>query len=61
MKRKDFIRHLEKHGCLLKREGSKHSLWYNPTNGRAATVPRHNELKDFLCIQICRQFDIPRI
>ncbi|MBI4822083.1 MAG: type II toxin-antitoxin system HicB family antitoxin [Deltaproteobacteria bacterium] len=32
----------------------------NPTNGRCAPVPRHNEIKDTLCRVICDQLGIPR-
>jgi mRNA interferase HicA len=29
MKRRDLLRHLEKHGCALLREGGKHSWWHH--------------------------------
>src|SRR5689334_12975217 len=34
MKRTALLRHLRKHGCVLKREGRQHSLWLNPRNGQ---------------------------
>ncbi len=32
MKKKDLIKYLLKYGCVLEREGKKHSLFYNPNN-----------------------------
>ncbi|MHB0964116.1 MAG: type II toxin-antitoxin system HicA family toxin [Gemmatimonadaceae bacterium] len=58
MKRVDFIRHLEHHGCRMLREGSNHSLFVGPTQ-RVSTVPRHRELNDFLARRICRALEIP--
>jgi mRNA interferase HicA len=45
MKRRELIKHLEKNGCYLDREGGKHSIYRNPANGRCAAVPRHREIK----------------
>jgi hypothetical protein len=39
MKRHEFLRHLRFHGCILKREGSKHCLYQNPANGVVEAVP----------------------
>jgi mRNA interferase HicA len=44
MKRGTLLRHLRKHGCYLKREGSSHSLWCNPQTGHVEAVPRHIEI-----------------
>jgi len=33
MKRSTLLQHLRRHGCYLKREGSAHSLWTNPSTG----------------------------
>jgi mRNA interferase HicA len=59
MKRSDFISHLLRHGCVLVREGSNHSIWENPGNHRRTAVPRHRELVDFTVIRICKQLGIP--
>jgi predicted RNA binding protein YcfA (HicA-like mRNA interferase family) len=59
MKRRDLISHLRKEGCILHREGSKHSVLFNPENGHMATVPRHREIDAILVRKICRQLDIP--
>ena len=60
MKRVQLIRHLRKHGCVLLREGSKHSLWGNPELGTRTAVPRHTEIDDVLARDICKQLRIPR-
>jgi mRNA interferase HicA len=48
----------EQHGCELLREGAKHSWWHNPANNRRSSVPRHNEIGDYLARKICRDLDI---
>jgi mRNA interferase HicA len=58
MKRRALIAHLTAHGCGLVREGTKHSWWRNPVNGRRSAVPRHNEISDPLCRKICRDLGI---
>ena len=58
MKRKDLIRHMESHGCLLLREGSKHSVFFNPANSQTSAVPRHREINEFLARKICRDLGI---
>jgi predicted RNA binding protein YcfA (HicA-like mRNA interferase family) len=59
MKRKEFIRHLESHGCPLKREGGSHSIYWNPATGRREPVPRHAEVADLLAKKICKALEIP--
>ena len=44
MKRETLLRHLRRHGCVLRREGTEHSLWENPQTGHAEAVPRHPEI-----------------
>ncbi len=61
MKRGDLLRHLRRHGCHLKREGSSHSLWTNPRTGAVEAVPRHNELSDALARKICRGLSVPEV
>lgn len=58
MKRKDFARHLNSYGCLLKREGGNHSVYLNISNKKTSTVPRHNEINDYLVKKICKDLDI---
>jgi predicted RNA binding protein YcfA (HicA-like mRNA interferase family) len=40
MKRNDLVRHLERHGCQLLREGGKHTIYVNRAANRTSTVPR---------------------
>lgn len=48
MKRRDLIRHLETHGCVLLGEGGRHSMYVNRLSGKVSTIPRHREINDFL-------------
>jgi len=58
LKRRDLLRHLREQGCLLLREGGKHSVFVNPGIGLTSTLPRHNEINDFLVFKICRDLGI---
>jgi mRNA interferase HicA len=59
MKRSRLLRHLRKHGCTLKREGSSHSLWQNPATGQVEAIPRHTEIPNVLAKKICRGLSLP--
>jgi len=61
MKRTALLRHLRKHGCVLKREGRSHSLWMNPETGDVEAVPRHVEIPNKLARKICRGLSVPEI
>ncbi len=61
MKRKEFIKHLEKNGCILLREGGNHSIFVNTKNKKQSAVGRHPELADLLCKKICKQLEIQSI
>ncbi len=58
MKRNDLLRHLFRGGCLLLREGARHSVIFHPITRRISTVPRHNEIEKFLAKKICRDLGI---
>nr|VFK15635.1 MAG: HicA toxin of toxin-antitoxin [Candidatus Kentron sp. LPFa] len=58
MKRTALIHHLSKHGCKLIREGKRHSIWKNKYSGEMTTVPRHNEIKEFMARKICKDVGI---
>jgi len=60
MKRRDFVRHLITHGCVLVREGRSHTIFENPANGRRSPMPRHRELPDPLVRAICKQLRLPQ-
>jgi len=59
MKRRDLIRYLEKHGCEFLREGGNHTVYVNRKTQKTSTVPRHNEINDFLVRKICRDLQVP--
>ncbi|MBI2446849.1 MAG: type II toxin-antitoxin system HicA family toxin [Parcubacteria group bacterium] len=61
MKRKNFLRHLAREGCVFVREGAKHSVFFNPLTKKFSTVPRHNEIDNFLIRKICRDLGIREI
>jgi len=57
MKRSELLRHLKKHGAVILREGSRHSIYQK---GPLKTeVPRHNEIVDELARKICKDLNIP--
>ncbi|MHA1300641.1 MAG: type II toxin-antitoxin system HicA family toxin [Candidatus Helarchaeota archaeon] len=58
MKRRKLIRHVNQHGCLLLREGKKHSVYFNPANNQFSTIPRHKEIVNKLAIKICKDLGI---
>ena len=61
MKRETLLKHLRRHGCFLKREGSEHSLWASPASGATEAVPRHIEIPDKLARKICKGLGVPDI
>jgi len=58
VKRSELVRHLEAHDCRLLREGARHSIFVNRAAGKAASIPRHREINDFLARRICRDLEI---
>ncbi|NIM99132.1 MAG: addiction module toxin, HicA family [candidate division Zixibacteria bacterium] len=61
IRRRDLIRHLEKHGySLLLREGGRHSIYYKKGQG---TIPikRHKDFDRITAIRLCKQAKIPPI
>lgn len=61
MKRLNFIRHLQMHGCDLLREGGNHSVFVNRAKGKVSAVPRHREINEILARKICKDLEIPPI
>jgi len=59
VKRRDLLRHLERHGCRLLREGANHTIMTSPRGDKVSTVPRHREINPFLARKICRDLDVP--
>jgi len=58
MKRRKLIDHLVSNGCILLREGGRHSIYYNPALKRTTSVPRHIEINDFLAKKICKDLGL---
>lgn len=61
MKRFALIKHLEKNGCYLIREGANHAIYINPINNKQTAVGRHQELDNLLCKKICKQLEVPEV
>lgn len=61
MKRHELLDHLQRHHCILEREGARHSIFQNPGNGAKAPVPRHSESDNRLAPKICEQLGIPNL
>ncbi len=60
MKRIDLIRHLERNGCQLLREGNNHSVYVNRSSKSSTAIPRHREVNDFLARKICDDLQVRR-
>ncbi len=60
MKRQFLISHLEKMGCVLLREGGKHSVYVNHAKKMVTTVPRHREIDGNLARRIFKDLGIPK-
>ena len=58
MKRNDLLRYLIDSGCILEREGTNHTLFYNQDTNKSATVPRHKEVNTFTAKAICKDLGI---
>ncbi|MEK7585291.1 MAG: type II toxin-antitoxin system HicA family toxin [Patescibacteria group bacterium] len=58
MKRRDLIRHLVDNGCMLVREGARHSVFCNLETSQTSSVPRHTEIDNFLAKKICLDLGI---
>lgn len=61
MKRSVLLKYLKKYNCELLREGGNHSWFINHSNNKYSSIPRHIEISDILCNQICKQLQIPPI
>jgi mRNA interferase HicA len=58
MKRIALLKLLARRGCSLFREGSRHSVFWNPLNRKFSTIPRHREIDDDLARKICRDLGV---
>ena len=55
------MRHFKENGCILDREGSKHSIYINSKTDEWTAVPRHSDIKEKTVIKICKELGIPII
>ena len=60
MKRRDFVKYLEDNNCRLLREGSRHSIFKNHSNGLISSVPRHTEIDNFLAKKILKDLGMKK-
>jgi len=60
LKRRDLVRHLEQHGCVLLREGANHTIFVNSTVNKTSSVPRHNEINNDLARKIYKDLQVPQ-
>lgn len=59
MKRRDLVRHLERHGCEFLREGGRHTMYVNRAGRKTSAVPRHREVNEHLARKICKDLGVP--
>ena len=61
MKRVDLIRHLQRFGCDLLRQGGSHTVFVNRQARKPSAVPRHSEIKDPTARKICEISRYPEL
>lgn len=61
MKRNELLKYLRGQGCEFIREGSRHSWWWNPSQNKRSSVPRHTEINDNLARKIYKDLGIKQI
>lgn len=59
MRRQKLIQHLRAHGCVVVREGAKHTWVSNPAKRLRSLVPRHREINTHTAAGICKDLGIP--
>ena len=60
MKRRDLLAHLRSQGCEILREGGNHTVLVHRGHRKSSTVPRHDEINDFLARKICKDLGVER-
>ena len=58
MKRRKFLRYLNRQGCVIDREGKEHTIVANPAENTQSSVPRHAEIPPNTVRLICKQLGI---
>jgi len=60
MKRAEFVKRLERAGCILLRHGGSHDIYFNPATARKQPVPRHSEIEEQLVRHIMKYLGLSR-
>lgn len=60
MKRGVLIQFLARNNCVLMREGKRHSIYKNLSNGNFTAIPRHPDIQEMTVKSICKQLGIPQ-
>ncbi|MFD1467050.1 type II toxin-antitoxin system HicA family toxin [Hymenobacter caeli] len=55
------IKYLEANNCPLHRRSSRHDIYKNTLTGKRTSVPRHGDIDEDLCREICKQLEIPKV
>jgi len=58
MKRRYLLKYLDRHGCIVVREGRRHTIVRNTGSGAETQVPRHREIKTATAKGICKDLGI---
>ena len=58
MKRNVLLKYLKENGCLLDREGKKHSIYMNAKTGYWTSIPRHPDVREKTVMKICKELGI---
>ena len=61
MKRNVLLKHLKENGCMLDREGAKHSIYIHVNSQAWAAVPRHPDINEITVKDICKKLGISKI
>lgn len=58
MKRRFRLKHLARLGCVIVREGRRHTIVKNTLNGSESQIPRHREVKTATAKGICKDLGV---
>ncbi|MCL2040964.1 MAG: type II toxin-antitoxin system HicA family toxin [Bacteroidales bacterium] len=58
MKRNVLLKYLKENGCLLDREGKKHSIYMNIQTGDWTAIPRHPDIREKTVMKICKELGV---
>jgi hypothetical protein len=58
MKRRSLLQYLGRRGCVIVREGRRHTIVKNRVTGAESQVPRHREIKSSTAKAICKDLGV---